>query len=362
MLTDYHALTSRWLSDKQQSKQGAGGSMLTADTPLTHLRKMFISEQQAKGNTPKTIKYYNGIWDSLYRFISFSVGGDDAAIPFDAVGEVPVQAILFADLQLEYREYMQEVRCAAEQTVLSHLRGIRALMQFIQEASKHTIITADIKVRDIDPPIKEVYSTADIALLSKKPDPQDFINYRAWMIGRVVMATGCRAGSIAGLKVRDVDCIDGFLSLNTVKNREPIILPLVRDATRELGEYVSCYRSTTHGVGEQEPLFTNRYGQALTANAVGRLFQRYCANKGLPPNKQSIHLLRHTFAKNYIMSGGDVLSLKAMLGHKSLKMVNHYVRLYGDQMRSAVEKHSLISATKQTSGRKVIRMAHPADL
>ena len=39
------------------------------------------------------------------------------------------------------------------------------------------------------------------------------------------------------------------------------------------------------------------------------------------------HDLRHTFASHYVMSGGDLLSLRDILGHSNLKMVERYSHL-----------------------------------
>ena len=44
----------------------------------------------------------------------------------------------------------------------------------------------------------------------------------------------------------------------------------------------------------------------------------------------SFHSLRHSFATYYLMNGGDLLTLKTMMGHKNLNSTTIYLHMSQD--------------------------------
>ena len=50
--------------------------------------------------------------------------------------------------------------------------------------------------------------------------------------------------------------------------------------------------------------------------------------------------VRHTFVASYLKAGGDVLTLQRILGHTSLRMVNHYVHLAHSDVVARHRRHS----------------------
>ena len=78
------------------------------------------------------------------------------------------------------------------------------------------------------------------------------------------------------------------------------------------------------------------------------LRRRVCKyNQSRGVQKTSIHLFRHTFAKNYILNSGDPHSLKRLLGHSTLAMVDEYVSIYGGDLKRSYDKYNVFDQVRQ---------------
>lgn len=68
----------------------------------------------------------------------------------------------------------------------------------------------------------------------------------------------------------------------------------------------------------------------MARSSVGRGIQYAIARLGRRAGigtRSSPHTFRHTFARGYLVNGGDVFSLQQILGHATLDMVRRYVTL-----------------------------------
>ena len=89
------------------------------------------------------------------------------------------------------------------------------------------------------------------------------------------------------------------------------------------------------GIGN---FFLTLDGYVMTYNAFRHVFNRLANRSGI--ERLHAHLLRHTFAVNDLLNGGDVFSLQQILGHTTLDMVRKYVTLGNSQVMTQHKRFS----------------------
>lgn len=188
--------------------------------------------------------------------------------------------------------------------------------------------------------IKPTYSDEDIKKLLKKPDINTctFGEHRDWVMVQYFLDTGNRLNTVINIKVSGVDLIHGFVTLTTTKNRRQMQVPISRPLIKVLHEYVNGWDKLKN---IDSYLFPTDGGNQLTKDSIQKTIIRY--NKARGVSITSIHAFRHTFAKNYIMTGGNAFKLQQHLGHSSLAVTQNYVALYGNVLQKDFDTHSIIS-------------------
>lgn len=216
-------------------------------------------------------------------------------------------------------------------SINTSLRGIRAFLYYQMKAGY--VQEFKIQLLNQEKKIKETYTQEELKLLLKKPDTKrcTFAEYRDWVIVNYLLSTGNRVNTIVNLKVGNIDFENGLIMLEKTKNRKQQIIPMSKTLHRILGEYIQ-YRKG----GLNDYLFCTIYGEKLTTNAIGNSIRKYNIRRGV--SKTSIHLFRHTFAKNWILAGGDIFRLQKILGHSSMDIVREYVNMFSDDLQRDFDK------------------------
>src|SRR5438552_7892363 len=131
----------------------------------------------------------------------------------------------------------------------------------------------------------------------------------------VALHSGMRLGEILNLRWYDLDFSSGFILVRDSKNGESRHVPM--DAT-----LFALFRAYPHRPST-DLVFSSSSGGHIVDVRTG--FLNSCKRAGLID--LHFHDLRHTFASQFVMSGGDLYILKEILGHKSITMTQRYAHL-----------------------------------
>jgi integrase len=149
---------------------------------------------------------------------------------------------------------------------------------------------------------------------------------------------GLRAGEIFNLKGNDIDFTNGIITIMDPKNN-PTRKSYMNDTVREM----LLRRKPEHPTLN---IFTKKYHRKETEDKMDEVSQTFSKvadklfNQGVEDRRQRLtfHSCRHTFASWLALNGESLLTIKELLGHKTLTMVQRYAHLTPDDKRRATLK------------------------
>jgi len=251
----------------------------------------------------------------------------------------------------DYIEYLKGSYMSSV-TVNTYISGLRAILYFFME--REYMPTFKVKRIRQEKKVKNTYTDAELKILLAKPNVKkcNFVEYRDWVISNYLLATGNRLSTVCDLKISDIDFQNHEILLKKLKNRRQYIIPLSVRLEKILLDYL-LYRK---GVAD-DYLFCNRHGEKLKKPTLANAIRRYNRSRGV--EKTSIHLYRHTFAKNWILNGGDIFRLKSILGHSSIDIVKEYAEMFGSDLKRNFDRFNPLDnfGEQKEIGRQSIKMS-----
>lgn len=143
---------------------------------------------------------------------------------------------------------------------------------------------------------------------------------------------GLRAGEIFNLRGQDLDFQNGIIRIMDPKNKA--------SRTAYMAEAVREMLKARLPENLNDPIFKGREN-GKERRFVSKTFERAVDRLGLnkdvedPRQKVVFHTLRHTFASWLAIQGTPLLTIKELLGHKTLAMTERYSHLIPSMKRDA---------------------------
>ena len=148
----------------------------------------------------------------------------------------------------------------------------------------------------------------------------------------VALHSGMRLGEILNLRWYDLDFASGFILVRDSKNGESRHVPM--DTI-----LFALFRAYPRRPGT-DLVFSSRCRGRIVDVRTG--FQNACKRAEL--TDLHFHDLRHTFASQFVMAGGDLYILKEILGHKSITMTQRYAHLSPTYKIKAIDRMNTLWA------------------
>lgn len=227
-------------------------------------------------------------------------------------------------MMIDYKEYLT----ANYKTETSN-RRLRTARQFLIESGKQEAVVKPVPVkRNLTP--ENVMTVSDFDRMLRYAEKLGRTREKAIM--QVMAGTGIRFNELQFVTVEAVKA-----GVMTVVNKGSIRdIPLA--PVKKILQSYCKEQGIREGV-----IFRTRFDNPISNSQLSRELKYIAGQARVNKKRIHPHSFRHLFAIYYLESGGDVMELKNVLGHRSLETTSIYTRLTAKQLGQKMMQNSLLA-------------------
>jgi len=147
----------------------------------------------------------------------------------------------------------------------------------------------------------------------------------------MALQTGMRKSEIANLRWEQVDLNNREIAVIKTKSGRKRMIPINKD----LCEVLTGLRGSNKGSEFIFQYADPKTGAKRHLRYFRRAFEAACRRAGI--TGLTFHDLRHTFASRLVRKGADLITVKDLLGHSSVRTTERYSQSNREQKQKAVE-------------------------
>ena len=290
---------------------------------LDALFEQFLRERIYLHNvTPKTAEWYRDVWRVFRRWW--------ATLPADTRSRTVITRSDLQELVVHLRERgVRPVSCNC------YLRGINAFCRWLHQEG-HSPQTVRLPPLKLEKPLLAVHDERALRLILSYR-PKTFIQWRVHAVACTVLDTGCRIDELLTARVSGFD-FDNLLLTVVGKGRKQRKVPMSVELRRLLFRFGQFKAKRDIA---SELMFPSRDGGKWEHRNARRSYYAFLRGLSLP--QSGFHLLRHTFATQYLRAGGDVVRLSIILGHSEISTTMKYLHLLTEDLQRPHQGLSILN-------------------
>jgi len=313
--------------------------MAQSNLSLEILTNSYLQCLSTEGKSPRTIEFYSG---NLKRFMRYlrDHGLTDLV---NHIGLMEARSFI-GYLQTETCRWENHPNMKKEQrlspySVHGYVRSIKAFWGWLHtEGYINNNVMTGLKTPKVPKKIIPTFTTEQIQKMIAVIDRSTPLGFRDFIIVSILLDTGIRLSELAGLQIEDIDFIHSCFVVRGKGNKERIV-PFGNQVRQHIRKYLTQFRPEPESSHIGHLLLTSA-GLPLKTRSIHSIIFRLGMTAAISGVRCTPHTFRHTFAKQYLMQGGDIFSLQRILGHTSLEVVSMYINLASTDIMQQHHKFS----------------------
>lgn len=280
--------------------------------------------------------YLNGIRN--YSINTLNAYASDLVdfISFTREKQIALEEINFAVIR-SYLTYLKE-RGYSAFSIARKISSLKNFLLYLHEERGMTINYLDLLESPRLPKrLPKVLSLDEVEKLLRAPDLSNPLGYRDRAMLELLYATGLRVSELVSLTLDNLNLTLGLLKVRGKGDKERLV-PIGEVALRFVENYLREIRPLFLSRKSGNYLFLNRRGKPMTRQRFWQIIKEYALKAGIPKDKISPHVLRHSFATHLLEGGADLRALQMMLGHASLLTTQIYTHLDFSKLKRDYER------------------------
>jgi integrase/recombinase XerC/integrase/recombinase XerD len=302
------------------------------ETTVSELINIFITTKKTEGRSEQTLFWYRK------RLTYFAAHlGERAALKDLTLGSAREYV---AALQSRDRRYTAHPMTPEREgglsaaTVHGHVRALKVFSRWLQEEGFTALdVLAKLKRPKLPETLIEVLTDQEIATLFADINPNCMLGARMYTIFMLLLDTGIRAEELCTLTVANTNTAENYIKVVGKGNKERKV-NFGMATKKALLRYLTLWRPET----EYNALFLTNDYKPFTYSALSQMIDHAGRRCGIP--RLHTHLFRHTFAVRFLINGGDLVTLKTLMGHVDIATTQLYLKLTRQNIAEVYSRNS----------------------